>query len=186
VSDRPQLAPVAGLKRTETLPSPPPRRQASPVRAVEPALSAAAEPASTPAAQPKPDRSASAAHRPSRVSDTADVMRAISVSLPVSLAQTVKAHAKSHGTSYADLLMDSVLAQRAQLSELVSRRRRDRPRDELFVRSVPRAGEEPFVSLSLRLLAPNVAALDSLVAEHNASSRSELCAAALRAHLAGP
>jgi metal-responsive CopG/Arc/MetJ family transcriptional regulator len=113
-------------------------------------------------------------------------MRAISVSLPVSLAQAVKEHARAHGTSYADLLMDSVLAQRAQLSELVSRRRRDRPRDELFVRSTPRGGEEPFVSLSLRMLAPNVAALDSLVAEHNASSRSELCAAALRAHLAGP
>jgi hypothetical protein len=112
-------------------------------------------------------------------------MRAISVSLPVSLAQAVKAHAKSHGTSYADLLMDSVLAHRTELSELVLRRRRDRPRDELFVRSIPRGGEEPYVSLSLRMLAPNVAALDNLVAEHNASSRSELCAAALNAHLAG-
>lgn len=172
-TDRPQLPPVQGLKRTSTLP-PPPKRRTTPITAPTTAVPTA--PVKT-AAPRKPVR------RPR--SEVADVTRAISVSIPLRLAEAFKVTARSSGRTHADLLMDAVVANRDELDALIDNVRPKAKRDELFLRAPARQVEEPHVSLSLRMLAPNLAALDALVEEHKAESRSQLCAAVLEAYLPG-
>lgn len=182
---RRQLSAVPGLKRTEDLPGPPPRR---PI--LEPS-EASLPPASTPPAGEEPETERST--RPPRPrqggkaragrSQDADIIRAISVSLPVSLAQEIKERAKVTSTTHADLLMDAVVAHHGHLDELINQVKPAAEVDALFVRTPSRAPVEAYTALSLRMRSANVEVLDALVAKHGAQSRSQLCVAVLTAHL---
>lgn len=170
---RTPLTPVTGLSRAAGLPAPPARRPAA-------ALQVAAEPAQSARETPRPNPKLRTRATTSR---DATVTRAVSISLPVDLAAQVRVQARSAGVSQADVLMDAVLAHRDHLTDLIVAARPAPARDDLFVRSAPRAPAGPYVALSLRMKSPNVDVLDRLVQEHGAASRSQLCAAALAAHL---
>lgn len=178
---RSRMRPVTGLRRTDSLPPPPPRPQ--PTAPVPEAPPKAAKSRQEPA-ESKPRRPASRGQPgAARASDRAEIIRPISISMPVSLVERFKAHARTTGTSHPDLLMDAVLAQRDRLGDLVAQARPEPPRDELFVRNIRRGGGELTHTLPLRMKSTNVDAIDKLVTEHGAENRSQLCTAALRAHL---
>lgn len=177
-SNRPELAPITGLRRGENLPGPPARRAATST----PRELATAPATGHSAAATTVSAATRAVSRPK--SAEAETTRALSLSLPVSLAEKLKAHAKAENISQADTLMDAVLAHRERLPDLLTHQQRPQARhDALFIRNAVRGGVEPYVSLSLRMKAPNVDALDDLVVEHEADSRSQLCAVALGAYL---
>ena len=120
---------------------------------------------------------------PSPVSTTATVSRAITLSLPAGVVTQVKQRARVDGISQAEVVMDAVAATVDRLGDLLAR---DVPvvSDGLFVRrAAPRGRDEPLSTLPLRMLSPNVDAIDELVSMHQAPSRSALCLAALRVYL---
>lgn len=183
---RPPMAPVAGLSRTASLPSPPPRPRPKPIPAAEPTSKPSLhdEP-SSPATVTRPSGSASKASRPR--SDSAATMRAITLSLPAALIQQVRAKAREEGISQPDVLMDALVAAQDRLPDLLARdgQRPPTQSDGLFLRqpSPSPATGEPLGTLTLRMLSPNVDTIDDLARAHAAASRSALCATALRNYL---
>lgn len=209
MSRREPMAPVTGLKKP-TLPAPRPRALA-PVP--EPAQDTPDEqedaqpapPASTPSAGPAagptrteddsstaPSRQAtrtrkSRAEKPSTAgrSATVDATKppAISVSVPLTLAEAWRDRARTDRTSQVDVLLDAIVAHQGELTELVAARA-EKPTvtDGLFDRT-PGAKGERYVGVSLRIKATNLDVIDRLTNKHGADSRSQLIAAALSAHL---
>lgn len=175
MSARAPLTPVQGLARTAKLPPPPPRRTAAP----------AEEPA--PAQSPKPPvASARPENRPTPArSESAQMMRSITLSLPSMVVRQIKERARADGIPQAEVVMDALLTTRDELGQLLEQHHQPAISDGLFVRRVgARRGEsEPLSTLSLRMLSSNVEAIDGLATAHGAPSRSALCLAALRAYL---
>lgn len=172
---RPRLRPVQGLRPAD-LPKPPARRP-EPTRD---ATAAAASPAT--AATTAVDAARRAPTRPIKRSATAGTLRAISISLPFSIATQTREHAKRTGVTHAELLMDAIVATRDKLDDLVEQLQPRAVSDSLFVRAV-QGGGEAYVGVSLRMRAANVDVLDRLAKEHHAASRSQLCTAALKSYL---
>lgn len=177
MSERPALRPVTGLS-LESLPAPPRRvPTARPPAANEDGggFPATAETRQSTARTPRSGISVSPA-----ISGTRSAVRAISVSLAVPLAEQLKLRARATGQPKAQIVLDAVLDARHELSGLVAERRRAGEwTDELFVRTAA-AATEPRTTVSLRMLARNVEALDDLVEQTGAASRSELITLALK------
>lgn len=185
---RPPMAPVAGLGRTSTIPAPPPRRP-TPERAPAPVQ---ATPQRDPAVAPEKGggagRRESKPEQPARRIRSAEaaVMRPVTLSLPTALVQAVRDRARRDGISQPDVLMDAIIASQNELTSLLAdgHDAQKLHSDGVFVRRT--GGErspEPLATLTLRLLSPNVDAIDDLVRRHEAPSRSALCMTALRAYL---
>lgn len=179
MTDRQPLAPVTGLKRTSSLPPPPPRTSHRDHRSTASAASASttargtAQPDGTPSQQiSKPLRSTGA-----------DMIRAISLSLPLPLVEALKERARVERITHAEVLMDAVSSQRGDLTELIDKAKPRAQTDALFTRRQRPGNTATYVALSLRMMSSNVAALDELTQRHNADSRSQFCAAALSGYL---
>jgi hypothetical protein len=170
--ERTPLAAAPGLTRTAALPPPPPRR-----------IQVAAEPtAPTDSRPPEPLGTKTLAGRAIHGDAT---MRAVTLSLPASLVTQIKDRARADRVSQPDVLMDALSATRDRLGDLLARATTPPTSDGLFLRRPPhRTTTDPMATLSLRLLATNLTAIDELVTKHKASSRSALCATALREYLA--
>ena len=115
---------------------------------------------------------------------SADTMRPVSVSVPLTMAEAGRDRAKSDRTSQLGVLLDALVAHQNELTDLVSARS-EKPTvsDGLFDRT-PGAKGERFVGVSLRMKSGNLEVIDQLVDKHGADSRSQLVAAALSAYLA--
>lgn len=118
-------------------------------------------------------------------------VKAISASVPAGLAAAWKERARRDGVTQVDVVLHAVAEQREQLADLVAEhQRKQRPTvatasNGLFVQRVEATAEEPYVTVSLRMLGANVDVLDGLAHEAGAPSRSALMAAALGAWLQG-
>lgn len=201
MSRRQPMAPVDGLKKP-TLPAPSPRpRTLAPVP--EPASEAhedRPEPESERTALPKATRpetaTSSASKPPARTrkvreqkaaiparSASADTMKAVSVSVPLTLAEAWRDRAKKDRTSQVAVLLDAIVAHQGALADLVAARA-EKPTvsDGLFERT-PRVTAERFIGVSLRIRSSNLDVIDQLVNKHAAESRSQLVAAVLFAYL---
>ena len=112
---RPPMAPVAGLSRTSSLPSPPPRpaRRAVPTEE-SPRPAPSPGPAPEPAAKAEPTRPRRARR------ESADTVRPVTVSLPASLVQGVRDRSRIDGVSQPEVLMDALVATQSRLEELVT------------------------------------------------------------------
>ena len=203
MSRREPMTPIAGLKKPTDLPSPSARPRtlapvpapspdsveeqpvdlaASPSPAKEPSDgSAKAEPSSKSTGRPRKSRTEKAT-APAR-SASADTMRPVSVSVPLTMAEAWRDRAKRDRTSQVDVLLDALVAHQDKLTDLVAARS-EKPTvsDGLFDRT-PGAKGERFVGVSLRIKAGNLEVIDQLADKHGADSRSQLVAAALSAYL---
>lgn len=181
---RPPMAPVSGLSRTSTIPAPPLRRPTpeqapAPVRTT-PQRAPAVAPGKGGGVGRRESRPEQPVHRTR--STEAAVMRPVTLSLPSALVQAVRERARRDGISQPDVLMDAIVASQSELTSLLADGNDGQKlhSDGVFVRRT--AGErrpEPLATLTLRLLSPNVDAIDDLVRRHEAPSRSALCVAAL-------
>jgi len=195
VSRREPMAPISGLKKP-SLPAPSPRpRTLAPVP--EPTPDSLTEgPLTAPAKENAPAAAKSGATastgrmRKGRAeksaagrSASADTMKAVSVSVPLTVAEAWRDSAKRERTSQVDVLLDALVARQDELTDLVAART-EQPMvsDGLFDRT-PGAKGERFVGVSLRIKSGNLQVIDQLVDKHGAESRSQLVAAALSAHL---
>lgn len=179
MTTRQPLAPVIGLKRTSSLPPPPPRISRNAPEATESIIQASTTARTTARTESSANQQGSRAPR----STDADTIRAISLSLPLPLVKALKARARAERIAHAEVLMDAVISQRADLTKLIENTKPQTQADALFTRR-PRTGGAPtYVALSLRMLSSNVTALDELTQRHNADSRSQFCAAALTGYL---
>lgn len=175
MSDRPSLKPADGLKRTAGLPKPPPRPTPAGAGSAEQAPARTSE-----AAPPKP---APKAHKP-KTSETAETVRAISLSLPLTIRTQLREHARATGQSQGDVVLDAVEATVDSLDRLIEGERPTPVSTGMFDRTPARQpSSEPYVALSLRMKSTNVATLDHLCQRHDAASRSQLCTVALRSYL---
>ncbi|WP_200951268.1 hypothetical protein [Nocardioides sp. Root140] len=200
---REPMSPIAGLKKPTDLPSPSARpRTLTPVPAPSPdpveeqpvdlaaspapakeafGDTAKAEPSSKSAGRPRKSRTekATATAR----SASADTMRPVSVSVPLTMGEAWRDRAKRDRTSQVDVLLDALVAHQDELTDLVAARS-EKPTvsDGLFDRT-PGAKGERFVGVSLRIKAGNLEVIDQLADKHGAESRSQLVAAALSAYL---
>lgn len=203
MSRREPMTPIAGLKKPTDLPSPSARPRtlapvpapspdpveeqpvdlaASPSPAKEPSDGTAkAEPSSKSTGRPRRSRTEKAT-APAR-SASADTMRPVSVSVPLTMAEAWRDRAKRDRTSQVDVLLDALVAHQDNLTDLVAARS-EKPTvsDGLFDRT-PGAKGERFVGVSLRIKAGNLEVIDQLADKHGADSRSQLVAAALSAYL---
>ena len=203
MSRREPMTPIAGLKKPTDLPSPSARPRtlapvpapspdpveeqpvdlaASPSPAKEPSDGTAkAEPSSKSTGRPRKSRTEKAT-APAR-SASADTMRPVSVSVPLTMAEAWRDRAKRDRTSQVDVLLDALVAHQDKLTDLVAARS-EKPTvsDGLFDRT-PGAKGERFVGVSLRIKAANLEVIDQLADKHGADSRSQLVAAALSAYL---
>ncbi len=120
---------------------------------------------------------------PGKASETAEVFRPVTLSLPAEVVSRLKERALADRVSQPEVLLDALTAAEGEL-EVLLRSARPRPtKAGLFLRT-PRSGPaEPMATLSMRLLERNLAVIDDLVIAHEAASRSALCAAALRSYL---
>lgn len=203
MSRREPMSPIAGLKKPTDLPSPSARpRTLAPVPAPSPDpieeqpvdLAASPSPAKEPSgdtAKAEPSSKSTGRPRKSRTekatatarSASADTMRPVSVSVPLTMAEAWRDRAKRDRTSQVDVLLDALVAQQDELTDLVAARS-EKPTvsDGLFDRT-PGAKGERFVGVSLRIKAANLEVIDQLADKHGADSRSQLVAAALSAYL---
>jgi len=179
MSERPALRPVTGLS-LKSLPAPPRRVPAArPTPASDDKGGGSPATAGIQQSAASTPRSGMSVGPP--ISGTIPAIRAISVSLAVPLAELLKLRARTTGQPKAQMVLDAVLEARHELSGLVAdRRRAGEWTDELFVRTAT-AATEPRTTVSLRMLARNVEALDDLVEQTGAASRSELITLALKA-----
>jgi len=96
----------------------------------------------------------------------------------------VKDRARADRVSQPDVLMDALSAAHDRLEVLLAPARTPSVSDGLFLRRRPqREVTDPMATLSMRLLAANLAVIDELVTRYQAPSRSALCAVALREYL---
>lgn len=200
MSRREPMTPISGLKKP-SLPAPSPRpRTLAPVPEPTPDTveeqpgSLTESPSRAPAKEDVPLTPSSGAttsagrKRKARAeklarSASADTMKAVSVSVPLTLAEAWRDSAKRERTSQVDVLLDALVARQDELTDLVAART-EQPtvNDGLFDRT-PGARMERFVGVSLRIKSGNLQVIDQLVDKHGAESRSQLVAAALSAHL---
>lgn len=183
MTTRQPLGPVAGLKRTSSLPPPPPRTMPREYKAddIGPAMPARTTARGT--AQPNAATNQHG-HRSPLISTDADSVRAISLSLPLTLVNALKERARAERITHAEVLMDAVSSQQADLSVLVEDAKPRTHTDTLFTRRQRPGDNLTYVALSLRMMSSNVSTLDELTQQHNADSRSQFCAAALTGYLA--
>lgn len=183
MSERTKMQPIAGLKRTDGVPGPPPRRSAAARDVTErpAAESTASDPAQrerspipAPAATPAKDRGRSTA---------SDVLQPISLSIPTELLTRFKTFAKRSEVAQADVVLDALSAYRGELASLVSGMAPEVQQNGLFERQVRRHDNSPLSTLPLRMRSRNVKAIDDLVIEAGAASRSQLCVAALTPYI---
>jgi hypothetical protein len=201
MSRREPMSPIAGLKKPTDLPAPSARPRtlqpvpeqtpdpvgeqqvdlaASPVSAKEASGgTATAEPPSKPSGRTRKPRAEKATAR----SASADTMRPVSVSVPLTMAEAWRDRANRDRTSQVAVLLDALVAHQDGLTNLVAARS-EKPTvsDGLFDRT-PGAKGERFVGVSLRIKAGNLEVIDQLADKHGADSRSQLVAAALSAYL---
>ena len=202
MSRREPMAPISGLKKP-SLPAPSPRpRTLAPVPEPTPDTveeqpdSLTEGPSAAPAKEDAPaaarsgatastgrTRKARAEKSAAGRSASADTMKAVSVSVPLTVAEAWRDSAKRDRTSQVDVLLDALVARQDELTDLVAART-EQPTvsDGLFDRT-PGAKGERFVGVSLRIKSGNLTVIDQLVDKHGAESRSQLVAAALSAHL---
>ena len=173
MSERARLQPAPGLARASVIPPPPARR---PDPSPRPPVVATAAAAKTSAPR----------DQPSRVRPRSVGMRPVALSMPAALVADLKERARRDGISQPEVILDALRATSDQLGEFLAERE-DRPAsDGMFLRLPARRGNaEPTATLSIRLLAPNIAAIDALVDRHGAPSRSRLCAVDLQHYLHG-
>lgn len=179
---RAPLAPVPGLSRTASI-SPPPTRRVVPEHQDAAAADSVTQVIgkSGPPARPVKVTTTSV-----RMSDTAQTMRSVTLSLPSGVVRQIKDRARAERVSQPELVMDALIAARGRFDDLLAAERRPTVSDGLFLRRTSsRSNNDPLATLSLRMLVSNVAAIDDLVQTHHAPSRSALCLAALKAYLAG-
>lgn len=179
---RQPLAPVTGLKRTSSLPPPPPRSR----RRDQDANETTTNPSTTARITAQPGAVAPVGQQeggPQR-DPSVDTIRAISLSLPLPLVEALKSRARAERITHAEVLMDAVTAQQGNLTELIDNAKPHTQTDALFTRRQRQGGAPIYVALSLRMMSRNVSALDALTQQHDADSRSQLCAAALTGYLA--
>ena len=203
MTHREPMAPIAGLKKPTDLPAPSARpRTLTPVPAASPdpveeqpvdlaASPSPAKEASGGTAKAEPSSKSTGRPRKSRAekatatarSASADTMRPVSVSVPLTLAEAWRDRAKRDRTSQVDVLLDALVAHQDDLADLVAARS-EKPTvsDGLFDRT-PGAKGERFVGVSLRIKAGNLEVIDQLADKHGADSRSQMVAAALSAYL---
>lgn len=113
-------------------------------------------------------------------------MRPVTLSLPSALVQAVRDRARRDGTSQPDVLMDAIVAAQGELASRLAEDagQKNLHSDGVFIRrAAGERGREPLSTLTLRLLSPNVDAIDELVRRLEAPSRSALCTSALRSYL---
>lgn len=202
MSRREPMTPIDGLKKP-TLPAPSARpRTLAPVPAPAPdtadeqpeaqagspapapakeatrAEAAAASASTSPARKARAEKTAAPAR-----SASADTMKPVSVSVPLTLAEAWRDRAKNDRTSQVDVLLDAIVAHQGELTEMVAARA-EKPTvsDGLFERT-PGVKGERFVGVSLRIKSSNLEVVDQLVDKHGAESRSQLVAAVLFAYL---
>lgn len=182
-SERVPLQAAPGLARTATLP-PPPTRHPRPV-AVEPAVGTPDPQPPTGAAQSAArSRAEGTSRRSAAARDAATSPRPVTLSLPASVVMEVKDRARADRVSQPDVLMDALSAAHDRLEVLLAPARTPSVSDGLFLRRRPqREVTDPMATLSMRLLAANLAVIDELVTRYQAPSRSALCAVALREYL---
>lgn len=177
MSERAPLQAVPGLARTEGIPKPPKRRP--------PRVELQAGGGEGPEKQTETSASlARGKQTPSRpISATASTLRPISLSLPISLVSQVKARARADELTQAEVILDALSATRERLPDLLAKPHESPVSDGLFLRKPRRRDDgDPLVTLTLRVMSPNLAVIDELVTSVEAPSRSALCAAALRAY----
>lgn len=175
MSERTPMNAISGLSRIAAVPPPPPR----PKREEHDPDQVATQDAP----QPAPAKKRQVQER--KANTSAAATRPITLSLPVSLLVRVKERARRDSIAQYDVLLDAIVSTQAQLGELI--KNPEVVEDGLFVRrSANRAASEPLTTLALRMLTSNVDAIDQLVHQHRAESRSALCVAALRAYLDDP
>ncbi|WP_145230560.1 hypothetical protein [Rudaeicoccus suwonensis] len=104
------------------------------------------------------------------------------MSVPTQMLQRFRDEAKRQQISHVDLLLDAIEAAGPRLGELIRASRPEEDRGGLFVRTVT-ADSAPLSTLALRMQQQNVDAIDRLVRETHATSRSQLCVAALSHYL---
>lgn len=204
MSRREPMAPVEGLKKP-TLPPPTARpRTLIPVPTPDPKAAEEAEMEAPEGADLAPkeapngsdqvgetDRPKARARRPrpekavvSGRSASADTMRPVSVSVPLTLAEAWRDRAKRDRTSQVDVLLDAIVAHQGDLDELVVvSSTKPTVNDGLFDRGAGPTGER-FVGVSLRIKSGNLAVIDRLADKHGAKKRSPFVAAVLTAYLA--
>lgn len=181
MSSRSPLSPVQGLARTASIPPPPPRVGPVPHQKPAPGVTASQE-----SATPAPAQRTPATPGRVRKSDEAVTTRAVTLSLPAAIVTRVQERARADRMSQPEVLMDAVTAALENLPQLLESEATHPVSDGIFVRRPPRrSSPDPMATLSMRLLTRNVDAIDALVTRYEASSRSALCAAALREYLKG-
>ena len=177
-SERTPLAAVPGLSRTAALPPPPARRPSDPSDAPASAAAGDRPPVLAPS-KPRGEHSV-----PRAASSAATIMRNVTLSLPASLVAQIRQRARQERASQPEVLLDALSATESELDALLADATPRPVSDGLFVRRMLRPlTPDPLSTLSLRLLSTNLEAIDALVAEHGAASRSALCGAALRRYL---
>jgi hypothetical protein len=195
------MAPIAGLKKPTDLPAPsarPQTLQVVPAPSPDPTPEESQDLATTPSPATDTTRATTKAESGSKPqgrsrkprtekaparSASADTMKPVSVSVPLTMAEAWRDRAKRDRTSQVDVLLDAVVAHQAELTDLVAARgEKPTVSDGLFDRT-PGARGERFVGVSLRIKAGNLEVIDQLTDKHGADSRSQLVAAALSAYL---
>lgn len=187
---RAPMAAVPGLSRVAVLPTPPARRaqgSAPPPSQRSPEVTpptATATQASSDHDAPKPLARSEIRPRQGPRSTQATTMRPVTLSLPAHVVQSLRDRARRDGVSQPDVLMDALIAAQGRLPELLAHAEAKVHTDGLFIRRSPgKRRDEPLSTLSLRLLSPNVDAIDDLANKVAAPSRSALCLAALEDYL---
>lgn len=207
MSRREPMAPVEGLKKP-TLPPPTPRpRTLTPVPTPGPEVSGAHdaeigqgavlapgtgpdrfeqpgdEPEKATAARSRTPRAQKTTAPPAARSVSADTMKPVSVSVPVTLAESWRDRARKDRTSQVDVLLDALVAHQSELDELVAASsEKQTVSDGLFDRGAGTKGER-YVGVSLRIKAGNLEVIDRLADKHGAVKRSPFVAAVLTAYL---
>ncbi|MEV5003915.1 hypothetical protein [Nocardioides sp. LML1-1-1.1] len=201
MSRREPMAPIAGLKKPTDLPAPsarPQTLQVVPAPSPDPTPEESQDLATTPSPATDTARATTKAESGSKQqgrsrkprtekaparSASADTMKPVSVSVPLTMAEAWRDRAKRDRTSQVDVLLDALVAHQAELTDLVAARgEKPTVSDGLFDRT-PGAKGERFVGVSLRIKAGNLEVIDQLTDKHGADSRSQLVAAALSAYL---
>lgn len=175
-AERQPLDPVEGLASITKLPPPPPRRRPGAVHTPHTESSTAKTAQRESATSRKPKKASQ--------SQVNTGYRSFSLSMPTALITRLQQRSRVDDVTHADVLMDAFISESDQISDLLAHAEdKKKSTDGLFVRQSVRRSAEPMGNLSLRLLATNLDAIDQLVTDHGAPSRSALCVAVLAAYL---
>lgn len=187
MSERTQLQPVAGLGREVRLPPPPRKTQPVSTSMTDSQESERPQSATQPA-EATAERPRRGPGRPRRVRSAADAggLQSMTLSLPAAVVEALKLRARADGITQVEVLLDALSVSQDDLRDLVARSQEKPVSDGVFLRRSTRKPAEPKATLSLGVLAANIEAIDRISIEVGASSRSALCAVALRSYLGVP